>query len=320
MKRKGLLKILGWLLAVLLVSLIIGFVHVKRVAIGKMEASTPADCQTIEANGYKFSTLISGHPDSTAVVLLHGFPESSAMWKRTMADLNREGFYTIAPDQRGYSAGARPKAIDEYKVQHLGKDVIEIAKQLGVEQFHLVGHDWGSGVGWFIAAQYPDQVLSYTSLSVPHLEAFGRAYREDSLQHNASGYIRNFQIPLLPEYYMARGDYKLMRGFYNRQGPAEIEAYYKLFPQKHVLTGAINWYRANFDAFDQGINLPAVTVPTLFIWGNKDRALQRSGVEMTKEYAEDYYRFVELEAGHWLIQESYDTVYAEMLALLRRPN
>lgn len=320
MKWKGLLKILGWLLALLVILLIIGFVHVKGVATGKMEASIPADCQIIEANGYKFSTLISGHPDSTAVVLLHGFPESSAMWKRTMADLNKEGYYTIAPDQRGYSPGARPKAIDEYKIQHLGKDVIEIAKKLGVEQFHLVGHDWGSGVGWFLAAQYPDQILSYTSLSVPHLEAFGRAYREDSLQHQASEYIRRFQIKLLPEYYMARGDYKLMRGFYNRQGPAEIEAYFNLFPQKHALTGGINWYRANFDAFDKGINLSTVTVPTLFIWGNKDQALQRSGVELTRAYVEDYYRFIELEAGHWLIQESYDTVYAELLAHLRRPN
>lgn len=320
MKRKRLLRIFGLLLGLLLIIALIGFFHIKSVAIGKLEPSVPADCRIVQVNGYDFSTLVSGHPDSTAVILLHGFPESSAMWKRTMADLNREGYYTIAPDQRGYSAGARPKAIDEYKVQHLAKDIIEIAKNLGVEQFHLVGHDWGSGVGWFIAAQYPDQVLSYTSLSVPHLEAFGRAYREDSLQYNASGYISRFQIKLLPEYYMARGDYQLMRGFYNRQGPDEIEAYFNLFPQKHALTGAINWYRANFDVFDQGISLPAVKVPVLYIWGNKDRALQRSGVEMTEEYVADYYRFVELEAGHWLVQESYDTVYAELLSLLKRPN
>ena len=320
MKRKRLLRIFGLLVGLLVVIALIGFFHLRSVAIGNLEASVPADCQLIEANAYNFSTRVSGHPDSTAVVLLHGFPESSVMWKRTMADLNRAGYYTIAPDQRGYSAGARPRAIEQYKIQHLGQDIIEIAKQLGVEQFHLVGHDWGSGVGWFLAAQYPDQILSYTSLSVPHLEAFGRAYREDSMQHNASGYIRRFQTKLLPEYYMARGDYKLMKGFYNRQGPEEIEAYFNLFPQKHALTGAINWYRANFDAFDQGINLPAVKVPTLYIWGNKDQALQRSGVDMTKEYVAGYYRFIELEAGHWLVQESYDSVYSELLAHLQRPN
>lgn len=319
MKRKRLLKILGWVMAVIFLVLFIGFLHVRSVAIGKTEASVPANYQTIEANGYTFSTQISGDPDSTAVILLHGFPESSAMWKQFMSDLNKEGYYTIAPDQRGYSAGARPSEIEQYEVKHLGSDVIEIAKNLGIDQFHLVGHDWGSGVGWWVAAQYPEQVLSYTSLSVPHLGAFGRAYREDSLQHTASGYIRNFQIKILPEYYIARGDYKLLRSFYNRQGPEETQAYIDLFSQKRALTGAINWYRANFDVFDKGLDLPAVKVPVLFMWGNKDRALQRSGVEWTEEYVENYYRFVELEAGHWLIQEKYDTVSQEILQHFQLP-
>ena len=56
----------------------------------------------------------------------------------------------------------------------------------------------------------------------------------------------------------------------------------------------------------------------LFLWGNKDSALRRSGVEWTQDYVSNYYRFVELDAGHWLIQESYEEVQKEILLHLEK--
>ncbi len=279
---------------------------------GPNDGSVPAGYQLIDANGYQFSTKVSGNKQDTSVILLHGFPESSAMWGRLAADLNQSGYHTVAPDQRGYSHLARPLDIGEYHISHLANDVIAIADALGIDQFHLIGHDWGSAVGWQVAADHPDRLFSFTSLSVPHLDALARAYQEDSLQHAASDYVRNFQVAKLPEFILARNDYKLLESLWSEHTEEELAAYTTLFRQKHALTSSINWYRANFDVFGNGNGIGNIKVPVLFVWGNKDSALQRSGVEWTRNYVDGYYRFLELEAGHWLVQGSYDTIWKEI--------
>ena len=61
------------------------------------------------------------------------------------------GYYACAPDQRGYSAGARPSGIESYHTDELTADVLAMADALGRERFHLVGHDWGGQVAWLVA-------------------------------------------------------------------------------------------------------------------------------------------------------------------------
>lgn len=303
---------MGVLIALLLIALIGGIIYVNKVAVGSGKGSMPIGYKLIEANGYSFSTKIGGNSQDIPIVLLHGFPESSVMWDRLMSDLNRTGYYTIAPDQRGYSYAARPKEIDEYQIAHLAKDVISIADALGIDKFHLIGHDWGSAVGWQVAATYPERLISYSSLSVPHLTAFSRSYREDSVQFKASNYIRGFQTKKIPEYMLAKNNYKLLKTIWSQHDDGEITEYINLFSQKNALTAAINWYRANYSLFSEGADIGMISVPVLFMWGKNDTALQRSGAEWTKDYVKGYYRFVELDATHWLIQESYETVYAEI--------
>ena len=296
---------------------IIGYVYVSSVGTGSKVGSVPDGYEVIEANGYRFSTRISGKSQDTPVILLHGFPESASMWSRLMSDLNDLGYYTIAPDQRGYSAGARPLEKEQYQLPILAKDVIDIADALGLDKFHLIGHDWGSGVGWQMAVDYPERLLSYASLSVPHIDAFVQAYREDSAQHAASKYIRDFQTPLLPEFMLARNDYRILKEYiWLSHSQEEQDDYLQLFSQKNALTGALNWYRANYELFAEGSDMGKVTVPTLYIWGKNDRALKRAGAEWTKNFVNGYYRFVEMDATHWLVQEQYEQVYEEILAHL----
>jgi pimeloyl-ACP methyl ester carboxylesterase len=57
--------------------------------------------------------------------------------------------------------------------------VLELARALGFERFHLVGHDWGAGAGWAALAVRPDPVRSRTALSLPRYLAFARALRDD---------------------------------------------------------------------------------------------------------------------------------------------
>ena len=316
--RKMILKFIAVATLLLLLVLLAGYTYLNKIVIGSNAGTLPTGYKLIEANGYRFSTKISGSNQDVPVILLHGFPESSIMWKRLMLDLNKIGYYTVAPDQRGYSFEARPDEIAQYQISHLAKDVIAIADTLGIDKFHLIGHDWGSAVGWQIASDYPERLRSFTSLSVPHLEAFSRAYREDSLQYKASDYMRNFQRKKIPEYMLAKNNYELLKSIWSEHQDEEITSYISLISQKNALTSAINWYRANYEKFNQGFDIGMIDVPVLFIWGNKDSALKRSGAEWTENYVPGYYRFVELNANHWLIQESYENVQEEIVSHLEK--
>jgi pimeloyl-ACP methyl ester carboxylesterase len=281
----------------------IAFVYIQNIATGQNPNWDPESYTTVAANGLEFSVNIEGDMEDTPVVLLHGFPEAAIMWGSLIDKLTANGYYAIAPNQRGYSSGARPTDADAYQLENLASDVLEIANSLGIKQFHLVGHDWGAGVGWQLAAKHPERILSYVAISVPHIDAFGKAYREDSAQYEASDYIRFFQKPIIPEFVLAKSGYENLKSVWTNHDASEIEHYQQIFSQRHALSSALNWYRANFPAFEVGLNIGKVEVPTTLIWGNQDIALKRSGVEATEALVTAPYQFIEMEAGHWIIQE-----------------
>src|SRR5699024_11175623 len=92
--------------------------------------------------GLVFDVTDSGPLEGEKVVLLHGWPLTMTCWKDVAQPLNEKGFRTIAPNQRGYSAGARPKGRWAYRMSQLVGDVEALIQQLGGEAVHLVGHDW----------------------------------------------------------------------------------------------------------------------------------------------------------------------------------
>jgi alpha-beta hydrolase superfamily lysophospholipase len=81
----------------------------------------------INANGLRFETLLAGPDDGDTVILLHGYPQSAAVWRETMEWLAGRGYHSIAPNLRGYSPGANPPEASAYSMGHLVADVIGIA-------------------------------------------------------------------------------------------------------------------------------------------------------------------------------------------------
>jgi pimeloyl-ACP methyl ester carboxylesterase len=273
------------------------------------EMDRPEGMISIETDEYIFYARESGDRSNEPVLLLHGFPETSAMWTDLQGRLADSGFYSIAPDQRGYSPNARPGKRDAYTIEKLAGDVIAIADALGLERFHLVGHDWGSAVGWTVAANHPDRVISWTAMSVPHPVAFGEAIRNDKAQYTASGYMRLFRWALLPEFFLKIGDYKNLRTVWEEMPERLITEYLNVLTQPGALTAAIDWYRANYASLAKGLfDLGPVSVPTLFIWGRNDPAILEFGVNRNGDYVAGPYTEKRLDAGHWLIQEAYVTV------------
>src|SRR3990172_472504 len=124
----------------------------------------------IAANGLTFRAR--EHGEGTPVLLLHGFPETSRMWVPLMERLADEGFHCLAPDQRGYSPGARPPDVAEYTYDRFAGDVFGLLDAMGWQRAHLIGHHWGPAAGWAAVDERPDRVLSWVPMAVPHLRAF----------------------------------------------------------------------------------------------------------------------------------------------------
>lgn len=250
--------------------------------------------------GLTFDVSDSGPVDGRVVIFLHGFPEDRHCWTALAGALNQAGYRTLAPDQRGYSPGARPAGRRAYRVDALSGDVLAMADAAGAERFDVVGHDWGGAVAWDLAARHPDRVRTATVLSTPHPRAFlsSMGYSTQLLH---SWYMLFFQVPWVPERLFAvRGGAQMAKGL-QRSGldRASAERYATRVAAPGAMTGPVNWYRAlPFGARDPA---PPVTVPTLYVWSDGDRFLTRKAAEATAAWVKGPCRF-EVLAGHnhWL--------------------
>src|SRR5215471_838647 len=126
--------------------------------------------QTIETEpGLCFDALVAGADDAPLVLLLHGFCSSLHAWRLQVPTLAAAGYRAVAPNQRGYSPGARPDPADltNYQFDKLVNDAVEIADAAGHQgkRLHLVGHDWGGQVAWGVADKFPQRLASLTILS-----------------------------------------------------------------------------------------------------------------------------------------------------------
>lgn len=277
----------------------------------KTEQESQIEIKELQANGMTFRCRVCGLENSgEPVILLHGFPETSHMWEGVLISLASRGYRCLAPDQRGYSPGARPKDIKSYRINEIASDVVALADAVGFQKFHLVGHDWGSGCGWTVVELYPERVNSWSALSIPHVAAFSIAKKTDPDQKKRSWYMDFFQIPVLPETFfgfLVTGNPRSLWKLSSDEGVADYLSVFREFDGRR---STINWYRANKDFPIQYGN---VSLPTILIWGNQDPAVGRAGVEMTKQYMKGEYSMLELDAGHALVQEKFERVNQEIL-------
>jgi len=263
-----------------------------------------------------FDVRTLGPEDGEPVVLLHGFPETSQSWDAVAPALADAGLRVVAPDQRGYSPGARPKDVADYTTDHLAADVVGLAEALGLGRFHLVGHDWGAAVAWVVAAHHGDRLHTLTAVSVPHLAAYNAALRKDRDQQERAAYIQLLRIEGKAEDVLLDDGDRRLRAMYQGKVPDEhVDVYAETFRDRDTLTGALNWYRAM--TADLG-NLPPVSVPTTFVWSDEDLAVGRSPAVDCAQHVTGPYDFVELNGvSHWIPEEAPDALAAAILRRVR---
>ena len=279
-------------------------------------------------NGIRLHYAESGSGDNL-VILLHGFPEFWYAWQKQLIALS-EKFHVVAPDMRGYNLSDKPSRVEDYRIDKLVADVIGLLDHFGAKQAAIVGHDWGAGVAWAIAQKYPERVSRLAVLQVP-LQAAWRA-NLTLKQFMRSWYMFFFQIPRLPEWLIARQNFRAIeRTFQEKVGrknsftQQDVERYKEAARQPGALTGAINYYRANFlDRLfvrKQTTNKQRdgrVHVPTLFIFGEQDFAIIPETVRGLEKYIDADYREVRIrDSGHWVQNEAAEEVNAALLEFLK---
>lgn len=242
-----------------------------------------------------FDVREGGPADGTPVVLLHGFPQDGSCWDAVSPELHAAGLRTLAPDQRGYSPGARPAGRGAYRLGECALDVVALLDAAGLESAHVVGHDWGGAVAWHLGGRHADRVRSLTVLSTPHPVAMKRAFTRSS-QGLRSWYMLAFQLPVLPELLLGRvGERALQR---SGLPPERARYYAERLAAPGAMSAALNWYRAMPAGFRESVG--RCRVPTTYVWGRKDTALGRAAAEETGDFVSADYRFVEVDGGHWL--------------------
>jgi pimeloyl-ACP methyl ester carboxylesterase len=259
-------------------------------------------------DGLRFDVRDQGPADGEPVVLLHGFPQRAASWDGVAARLHAEGLRTVAPDQRGYSPGARPRGRRPYAVPHLVGDVVALVDALDAGPVHLVGHDWGAAVAWAVAGTRPDRVRTLTTVSVPHPRAFLASMRHG--QALRSWYFLPFNVPGLVEGVATRRPELFARLLRNAGMTAEmVEQVRTGVVDYGALPGALAWYRALPLSRFGGIG--AVRVPTTHVWSTGDVALGRSGAELPARWVAAPYRLEVLEGvSHWVPEQAPDALAA----------
>jgi pimeloyl-ACP methyl ester carboxylesterase len=251
---------------------------------------------------HTFDVDDAGPSDGPVVVLLHGFPENRSSWQAMTPSLVAAGFRVLAPDQRGYSPGARPLNRHSYVTPELVADVLALVDASGADKVHLVGHDWGGYVAWAFALAHPDRLHTVTSLTTPHPQAFVKAMYTGS-QALHSWYMAMFQLPWLPEAAItARGGANFKRGLL-RAGldEAAAERYVAPLRARAAARAAVNWYRGLLLSPTVRGN---VTVPAMYVYATGDRFLSAKAARLTADFVDAPYRYERREGrSHWLPEE-----------------
>ena len=259
-----------------------------------------------------FTCRVGGMKNSgDTVILLHGFPETSRMWYQLIKVLSSNNYRVVAPDQRGYSKGARPLKISDYKINKLTQDIVNLADAFKANRFHLIGHDWGAAVGWVLSSMCKDKIITYSALSVPHLDAFSNAISNNKIQKKKSYYIKLFRIKFLPELYFKILNYYNLKTIWRSSNKKEIKSYLSVFSQKNALTATLNWYRATNLKSTRKIG--NIFVPVLMIFGKRDIAIGEKAVDETINYIKASYTVKKINSSHWLVQDSFDLVSSNIL-------
>jgi pimeloyl-ACP methyl ester carboxylesterase len=282
--------------------------------------------------GVTLNVALAGPAEAPPVILLHGFPESHRTW-RGLVPLLEDSFRLVMPDQRGFGASDRPLDVDAYRADALIDDIFALAEALGIDRFALVGHDWGGAISWPAALRGDPRLERLAIINAPHPVIFQKSVIEDADQRAASQYITAFRTPGFEAAPAAMG----WEAFFDKSfgghvdlsiiPPQERAHYVADWTVPGGFEAMLNWYRASQILVPPpGIEVPVpdwvlgafphVKVPTLVIWGMRDKALLPVQLDGLDALVDDLTIARIADAGHFVPWEKPEAVAAALKPFL----
>lgn len=271
----------------------------------------------LELDGVGIEVEVRGDEAAPSVLLVHGWPDTHALWEHQVPALVDAGFRTIAPDLRGFGDSYRPSQVEEANLLHHISDLANLLDHLDVERAHVVGHDWGSAISWALAAFLPDRVDRLVTLSVGHPAAFGRA---GFAQREKSWYMLLFQFEEVAEEWLSADDFANLSAWGN---PPHIDELRRRLSDRAALEATLAIYRSNVhprSLLASGeSSVPAVAAPTMGVWSSGDMALTEEQMRSSSEYVNGPWRYERIEgAGHWIPLEAPERLNQLLVDFLPR--
>jgi pimeloyl-ACP methyl ester carboxylesterase len=284
----------------------------------------------IPGDGVELSLTTWGDPDGPTVVLVHGYPDTHAVWLPVAEALAGRGFHVAAHDVRGAGASDAPDGLAAYRLDHLVGDLVAVLQAVSPGQpVHLVGHDWGSIQCWEALAdsRLRGRIATYTSISglpLDHAARWLRATARDragatlARQAVRSSYVAVFHLPGVAR--LARrghGAIGRSRGRWSatlrRVDGAQVDDAWPSPTFGADVGHGMALYRANFrDRLRRGRPVVASDVPVQLVIPTRDRFVPAWLFEGIETVAPNVRRR-EVDARHWVVR-SHPTEVAGWVA------
>ncbi|MBB5391505.1 MULTISPECIES: alpha/beta fold hydrolase [unclassified Herbaspirillum] len=259
-----------------------------------------------------YLTAGSGFP----VVLLHGIPQTSYEWRYVIPHLAKD-YRVIAPDLRGLGDSSRPAS--GYDKKTVSNDVWRLLESLGIDSFHLVGHDWGGPTAFSLAAQHRDAVKKLAILDVA-IPGDGADFSQGGRRwHHAL-----FRTPDLPEALFQDRERLIIDWFFDNYGhrpncigDEDRKEYMRTYAKPGAMRAMYSFYRAlPQDAADNRLMLQRdgkLKMPVLALGGAKGFGRAMETMESLQRVAEDVRGGLVPDSGHWVTEEQPEFIARELL-------
>lgn len=280
--------------------------------------------KTVSVNGTSVFYREAGSNDKPTIVLLHGYPTSSHMFRNLITDLSVR-YHVLAPDYPGYGKSEQPSMDEfEYTFENMSKIVDGFLQELNVDKYSFYLMDYGAPIGFRIAAKYPERI---ESLIIQN----GNAYEEG---------LRDFWIPIKKywnDYTIENG--KALEGFHSIDG---LKWQYTHGVQDASKISPDNWnidlmhlqrnenpeiqlamfydYRTNVPLYPQWQEyFRTYQPPTLIVWGKNDIIFPADGAHPYKQDLKNL-EFYLLNTGHFALEEKGKEIANYILKFLDKNN
>jgi len=252
--------------------------------------------------------------DGPPVLLLHGWPDDSTLFRHQQAALAAAGYRALAVDWPMHGESSRPDRVSRCATPDLARDIVSLLDALGLARVHLVAHDYGATVSWEMVAANPHRFATFAAISVGHsAEVLADVLRCGLVRYH---WLLLHGLSFSVRWYLAHDARRFRRKFGSHPDADTIlkrlrdgtgERAFTIW-EKANPAPAVAW-RALFGAAERR----KILVPTLGVYGRDDEWMTAGQMARSYRHVDAPWQYEAVDGGHWLPLERPDDVTSRLL-------